>query len=67
MRTILLNKITNPANTLRNSFFSSDMEHVGKTMLMTAVGPLSRIQLVNANQRLFGCPSVHYVVVETKM
>ena len=43
------------------------MEHVGKTMLMTAVGPLSRMKLVNANQRLFGCPSMHYVVVETKM
>ena len=59
MRTILLNKITNPANTLRNSFFSSDMEHVVPTMLMAAAGPLSKIQLVNANQHLFGCPSMH--------
>lgn len=43
------------------------MEYMGQTMLMTAAGPLSKIQLVNADHHLFGCPSMHQAMIETKI
>lgn len=43
------------------------MENVGQTMLVTAAGPLSKVQIVNGNKHLFSCPSVYWIMIETKI